>query len=115
MESLIATIFCTLCCGAGLFYIVRPTGAERIAGIESASRNRLRHRLRRVCGLVLIALGLAIFWGVLELRRTPPTVQVFIAWFVVLIMLILAIWLAVIDAYMTHRTYKNARDTMGKP
>ena len=66
----LATTLALLIAVAGWHYLFYSRAAERLAGVEEDRLNRLRVRLRRVGGVVLLALGPTFFAG---FRTLDPT------------------------------------------
>ena len=101
----LATILALLIATAGWHYLFYSRAAERLGGVEEDRLNRLRVRLRRTGGVVLLVLGPTFFAGfrtVLPETRFDPTT--FLAlWLAVLALMGLMIILALVDVRLTWK------------
>lgn len=88
---------------AGWYYLFYSRAANRLAGIERAQVNRLRVRLRRINGLLMLLLGgllLAAFEAV-DAERTPG--RFLAVWLGILGMLGAIVTLALWDVKLTWK------------
>jgi drug/metabolite transporter (DMT)-like permease len=101
MNAAIADSLALLSAIAGWFYLFYSGAAARLAAIESPALNRRRQKLRRVCGVMMFLLGVAIFAGCnsIDADRSPKTFVAVWAGAMVLLLCIMA--LVYIDLRLT--------------
>jgi hypothetical protein len=63
MTQYLPAVFALLTAAAGWYYLFYSSAARRLGGIEDSATNRLRVRLRRVCGAVIILMAAAFYAG----------------------------------------------------
>jgi O-antigen/teichoic acid export membrane protein len=99
----VATVLALLIATAGWHYLFYSRAAERLAGVEEERLNRLRVRLRRAGGLVLLALGPTFFAGfrTLEPREDFDSARFVTLWLTVLGLMGLMVVLALVDVRLT--------------
>jgi UDP-N-acetylmuramyl pentapeptide phosphotransferase/UDP-N-acetylglucosamine-1-phosphate transferase len=87
---------------AGWFYLFYSRAASNLSGVEAESSNRLRVRLRRIGGLMMIVLAFVSYATCVALER-QRTVQA--AWYLlaVLVLLVAILILGLIDLRLTQK------------
>lgn len=111
MTAALADIFALACGVAGWFYLFYSKAAGKLAVVESAGQNRMRVRLRRVCGAALILLGIGFYAGfnAVDDQRDPA---VYLAvWMGSLLLLFLIVALVAADIHLTRTLRRKARGT----
>lgn len=95
-------IFSLLVAAAGWYYLFYSKAAHRLHGIEDERLNRLRVRLRRTCGLVIICLAVAMYAMLSALEHERYTEG---GWWLLAVMALLlaSVLLALIDIRLTAR------------
>lgn len=102
MTNLLTDILALLTAFAGWYYLFYSRAAHNLVRIEGDRTNRLRVRLRRVCGVCMTLLGAMLFLGVLD--RVQGEARVLAAWMLgVLILLAAIVVLACIDVRLTWK------------
>ena len=101
----LATILALLIATAGWHYLFYSRAAQRLTGVESERLNRLRIRLRRAGGVVLLVLGPTFFAG---FRTLDPATEFepdrFVGlWVSVLALMGAMVVLALIDVRLTFK------------
>lgn len=95
---------------AGWYYLFFSKGAVGLAAFEEQRINRLRVRLRRVNGGVLLLLAVGLYVGFATLNEEPFDARLFVlVWSAVMILLGLVVILALIDVRLTRRLRKQRR------
>ena len=101
---------------AGAWYLVNPQWASPLASFEGEKTNRLRRRLRRVNGAVMLASGILLFyiiskvmWLTAEPGRTPGLVLPFTC-IALVPLLVTMLCLAFVDMRMTGRMRRRMRE-----
>jgi len=69
VTKYLPAIFALLTAAAGWYYLFYSSAARRLSGIEDNATNRLRVRLRRVCGAVIILMSAAFYSGTVAFER----------------------------------------------
>lgn len=93
---------------AGWFYMFYSKSAGRLSVVEAAPRNRLRIRLRRIGGFVMVVLAFC-FYGVfvsLEKRNGPAAGGYLMG---VLLLLIVILCLGLADVRLTRRLREDRK------
>ncbi len=95
-------LFSLLVAAAGWYYLFYSRAALNLAGVEQVARNRLRTRLRRIGGSVMIGLGITFFvaFDALERRRVALFVSLML---IVFILLMTILVLGIFDLRLTRR------------
>jgi len=103
--SALATILALLIATAGWHYLFYSRAAERLCGVEEERLNRLRVRLRRAGGVVLLVLGPTFFAGFRTLLpETHFEPFTFLAlWLAVMGLMGLMVILALVDVRLTWK------------
>lgn len=112
MSDWISPIFALLTAAAGWFYLFYSRAAHRLADVESNRLNRVRVRLRRLGGGVMLTLGVAFYVGLtaVDPETTPRT---FLAiWIGVLTLMATLVILAIVDLRFTLRLRTRNRPQM---
>ena len=106
---------------AGAWYLVNPQWASPLATLEGQKVNRLRRRLRRVNGAVMLASGILLFyiiskvlWLTAEAGRSPGLVLPF-ACIALVPLLVTMLYLAFVDMRMTGRMRRRLREGSVRP
>jgi hypothetical protein len=99
--SYLPAIFSLLVAAAGWFYIMHAAGATNLQGYEASSDNRLRIRLRRVGGGLMIGLAVSFYVAYAIAERRPGVAVAAMAMVVVLLPAIL--FLAYVDLRLTRK------------
>jgi hypothetical protein len=107
--SALATILALLIAAAGWHYLFHSTAAQRLAGVEEERLNRVRVRLRRAGGVVLLVLGPTFYAGfrtlLPETQFNPAT---FVGlWLSVLGLMGLMVILALVDVRLTLKLRRH--------
>jgi hypothetical protein len=107
--TLLPAILALLVAAAGWYYAFYSSAAGKLSGIERPSANRLRVRLRRINGCLMIVLGALFFIlaSALEQKWRPLT----IGWLTlsVLVLLLPIAALVMIDLSLTRRMREKLR------
>ena len=108
MERYLPGIFALLVAAAGWFYMFYSRAATDLSGIEAADANRLRVRLRRVGGLVMMLLAIAFYAGseAVQRRQGPTAAGLMLA---VLVLMGAIVVLGLIDLRLTNRLRRSQR------
>jgi hypothetical protein len=100
-DSLIPILFSLAAAVAGWHYLFYSQSAHKLATVESASRNILRIRLRRLNGFLMLLLAALFLAGFRTVDPDQPTRAFFVIWLTVFINLILIVILVLIDLRLT--------------
>jgi UDP-N-acetylmuramyl pentapeptide phosphotransferase/UDP-N-acetylglucosamine-1-phosphate transferase len=103
----LSAIFALIVAAAGWYYLFYSKAASRLAGIEGDQQNRLRVRLRRIGGLVIILLG-GLFYALLTLDERETRTALLLLTGVFLLMLVLLV-LGLVDLRLTRRMRRNRK------
>lgn len=101
--TFLPAIFSILVAAAGWFYILHAAQASSLKGFETDRDNRLRIRLRRICGVLMIVLAIS-FYLAYNLASNPD--RRWIALFCVILVLLLLpsiLFLAYVDLRLTRK------------
>jgi cytochrome bd-type quinol oxidase subunit 2 len=109
MQSLLTDLFSLSCVLAGWYYLFYSKAAARLAKLEETALNARRIFLRRICAIVLILLGAAIFTAKIAQDRSHPAASL-ACWLAVLILLAAVIALAWADMRLTLKLQRKLRD-----
>ena len=105
----LATTLALIIATAGWHYLFYSQAAQRLSGVEEERLNRMRVRLRRAGGVVLLVLGPTFFAGfrtLLPETHFDPTT--FLAlWLTVLGLMGLMVILALVDVRLTWKLRKQ--------
>lgn len=109
-------ILALLIAAAGWHYAFYSKAASGLAGVEAASSNRLRVRLRRINGCLMIGLGGLFYVGsaALDQQWRPRTIGLLLLGMMVLLTAVAA--LAMVDLTLTRRLRQDLRQRRrGRP
>ena len=102
------TIFSLLVAAAGWYYLFYSRAASRLAEVEMETTNRLRIRLRRTGGTVMILLAVSFYVGFAAIERhNAPAAAGFML--LVLVLMGMIVVLGVIDLRLTHKLRRSQR------
>jgi UDP-N-acetylmuramyl pentapeptide phosphotransferase/UDP-N-acetylglucosamine-1-phosphate transferase len=102
METYLPPIFALLVAAAGWYYLFYSKAAGKLATIEGEHSNRLRIRLRRACGVVIILLAVAFYAMFVYLQREEHATAGLLLMAVMLLMFGVVV-LGLIDLRLTRR------------
>jgi|HubBroStandDraft_6_1064221.scaffolds.fasta_scaffold1696645_1 hypothetical protein len=111
MMAVLADIFALACGVAGWFYLFYSKAAGKLAIVEPAAQNTVRVRLRRLCGVALVLLGIGFYAGfnAVDDRRNPA---IYLAvWMVSILLLLLIIALVAADIHLTRMLRRKSQET----
>jgi UDP-N-acetylmuramyl pentapeptide phosphotransferase/UDP-N-acetylglucosamine-1-phosphate transferase len=106
-------IFALLVAAAGGYYLFYSTAAQRLKGIENEQRNRLRIRLRRAGGVMILLLAVAFYAMFVALRRQRLAAAGMLLLVVMGLMGAIVV-LGLIDLRLTQHLRRDRRDE-GRP
>lgn len=101
--SLLPGIFALLVASAGWFYILHAARATALQQYEKPQDNRLRIRLRRAGGGLMIALAIAFYVGYITAERKGSAAVVLGCMAAVVLLLPLILFLAYVDLRLTRK------------
>jgi UDP-N-acetylmuramyl pentapeptide phosphotransferase/UDP-N-acetylglucosamine-1-phosphate transferase len=101
-------IFALIVAAAGWFYIFYSRAASNLSIIEEATTNRLRVRLRRVGGFVMILLAIAFYLAFVALDRDKSIAFVSLMMLVMLLMCVI-VALGLFDLRLTRKLRNRSR------
>ncbi len=101
--SFLPAIFALIVAAAGWFYIMHASRATSLQQFEAASDNRLRIRLRRIGGGLMIALAIAFYVGYLTAERKGDAWIMLACMAVVVLLLPVILFLAYVDLRLTRK------------
>ena len=109
MDTLLA-IFALLIAAVGWYYLFYSRAAARLEGVEDDRTNRLRGRLRRANGIImlLMAVGIAVATYRFDMERMPT--EFGITWLAVMLLLLVSVILALIDVRLTLKLRRALRE-----
>ena len=99
----VSTIFSLLVAAVGWYYMFYSRSALQLHGIEDEALNRRPPRLRRVGGLVLLLLGVAMFAGFHSVDSSTSAQAFVLVWLGVFILLLAVLLLAMVDLRLTWK------------
>lgn len=91
----------------GWFYLFYSRAAHRLESLEHGPSHRLRMRLRRVCGLLMVLLGVGIYAGSYSVDQEKPALAYALIWSGVMMVLLIILILAMIDVRLTWKMWRN--------
>jgi hypothetical protein len=99
-------ILALLAAAAGWHYMFYSSAARKLQGIEDPDTNRLRIRLRRVCGLAMILMAGTFYAGTVALMRER---FVEAAWWTLgmLVFMCAMVALGLVDLRLTNRLRRS--------
>ena len=107
---ILATTLAFLIATAGWHYLFYSRAAHRLTGVENDRLNRLRIRLRRVGGVVLLVLGPTFFAGFRTIDADEFDPHAFVGlWVSVLALMGVMVVLALVDVRLTYRLRHEQR------
>ncbi|MGH7178493.1 MAG: hypothetical protein ACREJC_14030 [Tepidisphaeraceae bacterium] len=106
MMQILPGVFALLVGAAGWFYMFYSHAADRLVGIEGTATNLRRVRLRRTGGGAMMLLGVAMYLAVYA-ARSPAALAM--AWFAVIVLLVVILVLGLIDLRMTRKLRDELR------
>lgn len=112
---ILATTLAFLIATAGWHYLFYSRAANRLSGVENERLNRLRIRLRRVGGVVLLLLGPTFFAGFRTLDpESDFNPHAFVGlWVSVLLLMGVMVVLALVDVRLTFRLRQQQHAAAG--
>jgi len=108
----LAGILSLLVAIAGWFYLFYSKGATNLSGVEDAPLNTRRVHLRRLGGLIMLALAVLLYAGVYAVDGESDPAAFVTIWLTVMALLAAMVTLALIDLRLTRRI-KKMRDARG--
>ena len=99
---------------AGWFYMFYSKAAQGLRGVEEQRLNNHRIRLRRIGGMVMLALAVLMYVGWYAVSLDPPTLAAAWVWLTVLVLLGTLSLLALVDMRLTFRL-RHRRLTANRP
>src|SRR6185437_5943065 len=97
---IVIDIFSFLIAATGWYYLFYSRAAHRLDEVEAARTNAVRVRLRRICGFVMLLLGILVFAGCQKWAEDRAIVSITI-WLGVLLLLLVMVILGLIDLRLT--------------
>ena len=88
---------------AGWFYLFYSKGAHGLGVLEDQRMNNHRIRLRRIGGMVMLALAVLMYLGWYAVSLDPPSLTAAWVWLTVLVLLGVLSLLALADMRLTLR------------
>lgn len=101
--SLLPAIFSLLVAAAGWFYIMHASRALALKGFEAEPDNRLRIRLRRVGGGLMIVLAVAFYVGYVSAGQPGRGWFALVCIMLVMVLLPVILFLAYVDLRLTRK------------
>ena len=109
-HHLLITALCLMIGAAGWYYLFYSRAAQKLSGIEAADANRWRVLLRRLNGLLMLALAALLYIaGATQIPEKGPAVFVGLL-LAVVVLLGLCVLLAWVDVRMTMNLRNRRRD-----
>jgi len=105
-------IFAVVVAAAGWYYLFYSQAAIKLHGVEQTAQNRLRVRLRRVGGLVILLLA-AAFYAMFVMLRRERFAAAGILLLAVMVLMCGVMVLGLIDLRFTHRMRGGLRPRAG--
>lgn len=101
--------FALLVAAAGWYYAFYSTAAHKLSGVESPANNRLRVRLRRINGCLMIGLGVSVYLFAASFEQRWN-----VKWIALLVLAMLTLALAIsalamVDVMLTRRLRRDLR------
>lgn len=101
--------FALLVAAAGWYYAFYSQAAQKLSGVESPANNRLRIRLRRINGCLMIGLGISVYLFAASFEQRWN-----VKWMALLVLALLALALAIsalalVDVMLTRRLRRDLR------
>ena len=103
----LASILSLLIGIAGWYYLFYSQAAHRLAGVENERINRMRVRLRKTGGFVLLLLAPMFFAGFHTVNADTEPETFVIVWVTVLALLGLTVVLAMVDLGLTWKLRRD--------
>jgi UDP-N-acetylmuramyl pentapeptide phosphotransferase/UDP-N-acetylglucosamine-1-phosphate transferase len=100
--SYLPAIFSLLVAAAGWFHIFYSRAATNLSPIEQAETNRLRIRLRRIGGVVMILLAVSFYLGfaAIERHNAIPAIGLMLT---VVVLMVVIVALGLVDLRLTKK------------
>jgi len=92
---------------AGLFYLFGSGAAQRLESVEAPAANRLRQRLRRLNGAIILLTAAAMAAGCYAFDPQRPGLLFLLDWLLVVLLLAAMLVLVVADLRLTHQLRKE--------
>jgi hypothetical protein len=92
---------------AGLFYLFGSPAAQRLESVEAPAANRLRRRLRRLNGALILLLAIAMTAGCYAFDPQRPGLLFLVDWIVVVLLMAGMLVLVAADLRLTHALRKD--------
>lgn len=96
-----------LMAAAGLYYLLRSDAARRLESVEGAAANRLRLRLRRVNGGVILLLAAGVATGCYAFNPEHPGLLYLADWLMVLLLMSAMLVLVAADLRLTYELRRH--------
>jgi hypothetical protein len=106
---IVADILALLCGLAGWYYLFYSRAATRLAGLEAPRQNALRIGLRRISGVAMFLLGVALLAGTNYVDDQINPRAFLAVWISVLLLLATILLLALADMRLTLRLRNGPR------
>ena len=107
-------IFALLVAAAGWYYLFYSAAAAKLASVEDPVTNRLRVRLRRICGAVIIAMAATFYAGTVAFENERLTEAALLFGAMMLLMLAMVL-LGLVDLRLTNKLRRNRGQSKGPP
>lgn len=114
METYLPPIFALLVAAAGWYYLFYSTAAQKLLAVEGERSNRLRVRMRRISGIVIILLAITFYAMFVALGRERHTMAGLLFVAVMLLMLAVVV-LGLIDLRLTRRMRQRRQQQGSDP
>jgi peptidoglycan/LPS O-acetylase OafA/YrhL len=95
--------FALLVAATGWYYLFQVRVPVDPGDEQGRLFNLRRYRLRRLGGLMMLALGVLIFAGFFAVDQTQPTRAFFLIWLSVCILVVAVLMLALVDIRLTWK------------
>ena len=110
--SYLPAIFSLVVAAAGWFYILHASRALALKGFETDRDNRLRIRLRRIGGGLMILLAVAFYVGYVFASQPERRLIALVCIMLVMVLLPVILFLAYVDLRLTRKmreTFKQRK------
>jgi 4-amino-4-deoxy-L-arabinose transferase-like glycosyltransferase len=105
----LTTFFSLLVGAAGWYYLFYSRAATNLSGIEDDRTNNRRQRLRRIGGLVMLLLAVALFAGFHSVDSATGPQAFVLVWLAVFLLLFTITLLALADLRLTVKLRQRRR------
>ncbi len=108
-------IFALFVAAAGWYYLFYSSAAAKLAGVEDSQTNRLRIRLRRVCGGVIILMAAAFYAGTVAFEN-DRFMEAAVLFGAMMLLMLAMVLLGLVDLRLTNRLRRSrGGEPKGKP